>query len=129
MANTLMYYDGAGTQNMAIIVEAAGQGNTVTAVTPSSTYWVRTGYTNLSRESLFTWDNWTPTNNDCPWTMAAPIAPAKKVITNMPPRYMWGQALMSGPGSSAYNGGLSFAAIFLHLSSSSDYAVTFRLVN
>ncbi len=100
-----MYYDGTGTSNMAVVIEAAGQGNTVTAVTPSNTYWMRTGYTPLSNESLFTWDNWTPTNLDCPWTMSAPTAPATKVITHMPPRYMWGQALILGNGSSAYSGG------------------------
>jgi hypothetical protein len=107
MANVVMFYKGTGVDNtnLAVQVQSSGQGNTVTGISDTSTYWLTNGYSGRSKESIFTWDNWNQTNTVCPWTMTQDTPPAKKVIVNMPPRYMWGQALLTGTDSSKFNGG------------------------
>ena len=57
-----------------------------------------------SKEEVKTWDSWTQSNDGCPFMV--PTAGTKTRLLNVPPRNMWGNAIITGSGSSAYSGGV-----------------------
>jgi hypothetical protein len=55
-------------------------------------------------ERILSWDGWNLTLNTCPFQMPSPPATRTKLL-NVPPRYSWGQVVITGTGSDAFRGG------------------------